>query len=100
MRWIPAWIATFFLATLLFAADGTISQKSPVVAPPGDSVSDSVGGPKVQVATDSISRPLRRADTVFVAKHQFRHRDQIITGSAIMACLVGILMVMNNYNPR
>ena len=57
----------------------------------------------VRVVSDSQpTQPvfLHRVDTVVVVKHQFNHREQIITGSVIMACLVGILAVMNNYNPR
>jgi len=37
---------------------------------------------------------------VIVAKHQFNHREQIITGSLIMTCLAVMLVAMNNYNPR
>jgi hypothetical protein len=41
-----------------------------------------------------------RADTAKVVMHHFNHKQQIITGGSIMACLVGIMVVMNNYNPR
>lgn len=47
-----------------------------------------------------MGAPKNRADTVLIAKHQFNHREQIVTGSVIMACLIGILVFMNNYNPR
>ena len=56
-----------------------------------------VSGPAVP---DSTHRNLKRADTVLVVKHEFRHREQIVTGGVIMACLVSMLVVMNNYNPR
>jgi hypothetical protein len=49
---------------------------------------------------DSTSKHLARADTIVVVKHQFNHREQIITGSVIMACLAGMFAIMNNYNPR
>jgi hypothetical protein len=41
-----------------------------------------------------------RADTAKVVMHHFNHKQQIITGGSIMACLIGIMVVMNNYNPR
>ncbi len=41
-----------------------------------------------------------RADSVRVVKHEFNHRQQIITGSVIMSCLALIMVTMNNYNPR
>jgi len=68
----------------------TISKDSLRVARP---VRDSQPSPPLPVF-------LHRVDTVAVVKPQFNHREQIITGSVIMACLVGMLAVMNNYNPR
>jgi hypothetical protein len=41
-----------------------------------------------------------RADTTLIVKHRFNHRQQIIAGSAIMASLAMVMVVMNNYNPR
>lgn|GEM_PF-2152668 len=41
-----------------------------------------------------------RADSVQVVKHDFNHRQQIITGSVVMTCLALIMVTMNNYNPR
>lgn len=41
-----------------------------------------------------------RSDTVLVVKHHFNHRQQIITGSVIMSCLMLMMVTMNNYNPR
>ena len=41
-----------------------------------------------------------RADSVVIIKHSFDHRRQIITGSVVMTCLLAVLAIMNNYNPR
>lgn len=50
---------------------------------------------------DSLSaRRGSRADTTLIIKHHFNHRQQIITGSVIMACMAAIVVVMNNYNPQ
>jgi hypothetical protein len=52
-------------------------------------------------ARDSAAvRPKSRSDSVIVVQHGFNHREQIITGSVIMSCLVLMLVAMNNYNPR
>jgi hypothetical protein len=77
---------------------------------PGQSPADSGGavskaGPEPAAvaaiaAPDSARKPLKRADTVLVVRHEFNHREQIIAGGVIMACLAGMLVVMNNYNPR
>lgn len=44
--------------------------------------------------------PVARADTARVVMHHFNHRQQIVTGTAIMAALAAVMVVMNNYNPR
>jgi hypothetical protein len=41
-----------------------------------------------------------RVDTTLIVKHHFNHRQQIITGSVIMACMAAMVVVMNNYNPQ
>lgn len=41
-----------------------------------------------------------RTDSLIVVKHSFEHREQIITGSVIMSCLILMMVAMNNYNPR
>lgn len=41
-----------------------------------------------------------RTDSLIVVKHSFEHREQIITGSVIMSCLMLMMVAMNNYNPR
>lgn len=62
---------------------------------------DSTRNAALKAKPDSLSlRPKSRSDTVIVAKHQFNHREQIITGSVIMTCLAVMLVAMNNYNPR
>jgi len=70
---------------------------SAVVQPP----SDSTRNPASATKPDSLSlHPKTRSDSVIVAKHQFNHQEQIITGSVIMTCLALMLVAMNNYNPR
>ena len=49
---------------------------------------------------DSLLARKARGDTVTIVRHGFNHRQQIITGSVIMSCLVMALLTMNNYNPR
>lgn len=46
------------------------------------------------------TRSFSREDTTLIVKHHFNHRQQIITGSVIMACMAAIVVVMNNYNPQ
>lgn len=41
-----------------------------------------------------------RVDSIKVVKHNFNHREQIITGSVVMICFALVLVTMNNYNPR
>lgn len=51
-------------------------------------------------AKDTTQRKQGRADSVVLIKHRFNHKEQIITGGVIMACLAAMMAVMNNYNPR
>ena len=44
--------------------------------------------------------PKTRTDSLTIVKHGYQHRQQIITGSVVMACLALIMVTMNNYNPR
>ena len=44
--------------------------------------------------------PISRADTTLIIKHNFNHRQQIITGSIIMACAAAMVVVLNNYIPQ
>ncbi len=76
------------------------SIKIPATTTPALPVSSQL--PQDSKAKDSLAvvPPKSRSDTVIVAKHAFDHREQIITGSVIMSCLVLMLVAMNNYNPR
>lgn len=73
---------------------------TPLVPPPAPPA------PSVEAVTDSAQAdslaalPVARADTARVVMHHFNHRQQIITGGAIMTALAAIMVVMNNYNPR
>ncbi len=51
-------------------------------------------------SVSSVFMPKTRADTVIIIQHQFDHKEQIITGSVIMSCMILVLALMNNYNPR
>ncbi len=61
------------------------------------SLSDSLRADSLARAKQGLAR---RVDTAKVVMHHFDHKQQIITGGSIMACLIGIMVVMNNYNPR
>lgn len=65
-----------------------------------DSIRTTQPGPPGPSARDTSATAKSRADTVIVVKHQFNHREQIITGSIIMTCLALMMVTMNNYNPR
>jgi hypothetical protein len=67
-------------------------QRSPAV------VADSLKADSL--AREKSAKTGSRTDTAKVVMHHFNHKQQIITGGSIMACLVGIMVVMNNYNPR
>jgi hypothetical protein len=63
--------------------------------------------PTVLAVQDSLkadsaraNKRVTRADTARVVMHSFNHKQQLITGGAIMATMVSIMVVMNNYNPR
>lgn len=94
--------ALALLLAALLALPAALMGESPGAVPPGKAApadtSRQVSG--TPAAKDSSSRPKSRADTVLVVKHQFHHREQIITGSVVMTCLALMLVVMNNYNPR
>ena len=50
--------------------------------------------------TTSVQAAKSRSDSLIVVKHSFEHREQIITGSVIMTCMMLMMVAMNNYNPR
>lgn len=51
-------------------------------------------------SSEAPSVPQSRADSVVLIRHQFNHREQIIAGGVVMACIAAMMAVMNNYNPR
>lgn len=78
-------------------------QASPVKPLPatGQSPADTTRRAASGQARDTLAiRPKSRGDSVIVVKHEFNHKEQIITGSVIMTCLALMLVAMNNYNPR
>jgi hypothetical protein len=72
----------------------------PAIPPATQAPQDSLRKPVSGSRPDTLARPKSRGDSVIVVKHDFNHREQIITGSVIMTCLALILVAMNNYNPR
>lgn len=70
---------------------------TPLAPPPAPvtAAADSARADSLEAGT-----PVARADTARVVMHHFNHRQQIITGGAIMAALAAVMVVMNNYNPR
>jgi hypothetical protein len=54
----------------------------------------------VRATPDSVHVVKTRADTVVLIQHRFNHKEQIIAGGVVMACLAAMMAVMNNYNPR
>lgn len=51
-------------------------------------------------STTAPALPKSRADSVVLIRHQFNHREQIIAGGVVMACIAAMMAIMNNYNPR
>jgi hypothetical protein len=95
---LPSLLLILFLLPL---AGFSQAPQNPVSAAPG-AIKEPVA-PSVAVAsvdTALANRPKSRTDSVIVVKHSFEHREQIITGSVIMTCLMLMMVSMNNYNPR
>jgi hypothetical protein len=74
---------------------------------PGFSDGLNTNKPPTLNAPVSVDAPLKsgkmaeaRTDSLTIVKHGYQHRQQIITGSVVMACLALIMVTMNNYNPR
>lgn len=93
------------LASLAPAAE----PLTPVAPRPAAARVDSLKSPPPLTGLDSLralaaradtAGSKTRADTARVVEHHFNHRQQIITGSVVMACLAGVMVFMNNYNPR
>jgi len=79
----------------------SVHASAPTPIPRRQPPTDSARIPAATAKSDSLALPPKsRSDTVIVAKHQFNHREQIITGSVIMTCLAVMMVAMNNYNPR
>ena len=90
-------LSIVFLLTVSLLSAQTLTP----VAPPPAPVVAPVEAAVDTVSADSLAaRHVPRADTAKVVMHHFNHRQQIITGSSIMAGLLAIMAVMNNYNPR
>lgn len=79
------------------------ASPSPPVGGPSSSSSqsaDSLTASREGADTSSAQAAKSRTDSLIVVKHSFEHREQIITGSVIMSCLMLMMVAMNNYNPR
>ncbi len=50
--------------------------------------------------SDSLKTTEAKSDSSDIVQHEFNHKEQVIVGGVIMACLALILAIMNNYNPR
>lgn len=90
-------------------APDAVSPSASVVipAPPSDGMPTAGPSPQGQdtlsvSGSDSATTQAAksRTDSLIVVKHSFEHREQIITGSVIMSCLMLMMVAMNNYNPR
>lgn len=95
--------AIIFPALLLaFSAPALRAQPLTPVAPPAvDSAAVAAADSGAAAgAPDTAKSVVARADTAKVVMHHFNHRQQIITGGSIMATLIAVMTVMNNYNPR
>jgi hypothetical protein len=90
---------TAILLAFLLAAPSFAAEPLTPVAPPPPKLTglDSL---RALAAKADTAGAKTRADTVQVVMHHHNHRQQIITGGVVMACLAGIIVVMNNYNPR
>jgi hypothetical protein len=86
---LPSLAVALILGAFVMLSAQTLT---PIAPPPS---SDSSG-----VDTLAVKKPPLRADTAVVVMHHFNHRQQLITGGAIMATMISIMVVMNNYNPR
>jgi hypothetical protein len=89
-------VVVLFLAFSLTAAQ-TLTPVAPL--PTTVAVKDSARVAGVDSAA-AVKPRIVRADTARVVMHSFDHRQQLITGGAIMATMISIMVVMNNYNPR
>lgn len=94
---LPTW---FSMIVLLFAVTLLPAQKLTPVAPLPTTLSVKDSALVVKADSAVVKSRVNRADTAKVVMHSFDHRKQLITGGAIMATMVTIMVVMNNYNPQ
>jgi len=88
------------LVILLLAVSLLPAQKLTPVAPLPATLAVKDSAAVAARDTAAVKPRVTRADTAKVVMHTFDHRKQLITGGAIMATMVTIMVVMNNYNPR
>ena len=95
-------VAFLILAGVFASVSPLAAQPLTPLTPQAVAVTADPAGTDSLDSSDSLEAraPASRADTARVVMHHFNHRQQIITGSAIMAALVSVMVVMNNYNPR
>jgi hypothetical protein len=82
--------------SILVAGLFSLLSAQPQLTPMPRALADSLRADSLSAARGPVSRE----DTTLIVKHNFNHRQQIITGSVIMACAAAIIVVMNNYNPQ
>ncbi len=87
-----------FLALLLFLARNAAGVSAEEMRDSAQTKVNRVS--ELPKSSDSAKIAVGRADSVVIVKHHFNHREQIITGSVIMTCLVSMMAIMNNYNPK
>jgi hypothetical protein len=92
-------ITIFLVSILALAPLAPAAEKLTPVAPPAPKLTGVDSLRAIAALADSAGTK-GRSDTAKVVMHHHNHRQQIITGSVIMACLAGVMVVMNNYNPQ
>lgn len=109
MAYVAILFILFASPIRVLSAPDAVSPSGSVVAPAPLSNGMAPAAPSPQVqdtlsvsGSDSASAKAAksRTDSLIVVKHSFEHREQIITGSVIMSCLMLMMVAMNNYNPR
>jgi hypothetical protein len=87
------------LSALLLAAS-LVPLSAQTLTPVAPAKSATALADSLKADSLAAAKPKTRADTARVVMHHFNHRQQLITGGAIMATMISIMVVMNNYNPR
>jgi hypothetical protein len=95
------------LMVLIFPIQTICDSKDPngklpisTATPDSQAVVPTVPAPLAVTPQKPPAPPKSRTDSIPIVKHRYQHRQQIITGSVVMACLTLIMVTMNNYNPR